>query len=92
MKNINGRLKGKKLKDFTLARRLTVDPSIDKYLADHSLADSYSHYESNFSEGNGYVLLPYKNGIWTEDKLVFNNMNTLTEFASIVGLKLIKED
>lgn len=66
------------------------DPEIKEYILGNRKADTVAVYFS-FFDVNGVstrlpVVFPYYEGVWTEDKLVFDSIESVNKFCQHLGV------
>ena len=85
-------IKGKKAKQDIKWREISPDIQVYGYLRDKVEFDTGIWYEYAHDDGiKGFLLLPYKNGYWLEDKLWFESQLKLNQFCMMCNCKVVIE-
>lgn len=82
----------------SLIKKFGGDPELSKYLGSSPKFRPYDGvwYTSEMT-GSGllasetvYLLLPYENGNWTEDRLTFSTKTQMEEFCKFINCRLVQ--
>jgi hypothetical protein len=85
-------IKGKNLKVAQQSKELSDDVLVWQYLRENIEFDTGIWYEYAHDDGvKGYLLLPYRNGYWLEDKIWFESQLKMNQFCMLCGCKIIME-
>lgn len=82
-------LKGKQRKLSELAKSFSPDPDALQYINGNKLADYAVWYKTVLGDNKPYFMLqPFLNCRWTEDKIAFNTFNQMQDFCDYLKIKL----
>lgn len=96
---MKGKQKKLRTKLMFLVQRFGGDPELKNYLGSSPKFRPYDgiwYPATDISSdlhnpATVYLLLPYQNGSWTEDKLCFTTMAQMEDFCNYINCKLVRE-